>query len=122
MKKTAFYLLVALYIIAGINHFWHSRFYYPIIPPYLQQWGYQLNIIAGLTEISLGLLLVFSVTRKWAAIGIIFMLLAFISAHIYFIQINSCIPNGLCVLQWVGWARLIIVHPLLIAWAWWCRK
>ena len=41
---------------------------------------------------------------------------------IYFININSCIPKGLCVPQWVGWVRLIVIHPILIAWAWWVRK
>ena len=121
MKKAALYLLIVFYIFAGINHFWHAHFYYPIMPLYLQTWAYQLNIVAGLAEIVLGLLLIFSVTRFLAAIGIFVMLLAFIPAHIYFIQIGSCIPNGLCVPQWVGWARLVIIHPILLAWVWWVR-
>ena len=77
---------------------------------------------AGIAEIILGLLLIFTSTRKFAAYGIFAMLITFIPAHVYFIQIGSCIPNGLCVPQWLGWVRLIVLHPLLIAWAAWYRK
>ena len=122
MKKIALFLLIIFYIIAGINHFWHAKFYYPIIPPYFQPWAYHLNFIVGLAEISLAVMMAFAFSRKLAAIGIIVMLVAFIPTHIYFIQIGSCVPNGLCVPAWIGWARLLIIHPILIAWAWWCRQ
>ena len=122
MKKIALFLLIIFYIIAGINHFWHAKFYYPIIPPYFQPWAYQLNFIVGLAEISLAVMMAFAFSRKLAAIGIIVMLVAFIPTHIYFIQIGSCVPNSLCVPAWIGWARLLIIHPILIAWAWWCRQ
>jgi uncharacterized membrane protein len=62
-----------------------------------------------------------SLTRKWAAYGIIAMLIAFIPSHIYFIQINSC-AGQLCVPTWLGWARLLLIHPLLLFWAWSNRK
>jgi hypothetical protein len=45
------------------------------------------------------------------------MLISFIPAHIYFIQIGSCVEGGMCVSEWIGWARLLIIHPLLIWWA-----
>ena len=122
MKQVVRYLLIAFYLFAGINHFWHASFYYPIIPPYFQQWAYQLNIIVALAEIGLGCLMLFSATRRLAAFGIILLLVVFIPTHIYFIQIGSCVPNGLCVPAWIGWARLLIIHPILIAWAWWCRQ
>lgn len=122
MKQVVRYLLIAFYVFAGINHFWHASFYYPIIPPYFQQWAYQLNIIVALSEIGLGCLMLFSATRRLAAFGIILLLVVFIPTHIYFIQIGSCVPNGLCVPAWIGWARLLIIHPILIAWAWWCRQ
>ena len=122
MKQVARYLLIVLYVFAGINHFWHASFYYPLIPPFLQQLAYQLNAIVGIAEISLGLLMAFATTRQFAALGIIAMLIAFIPTHIYFIQIGSCVPNGLCVPAWIGWVRLLIIHPILLAWAWWCRQ
>ncbi len=122
MKSIARNVQTLFYVIAGVNHFWHANFYYPIIPPYLQPWAYQLNIIAGIAEICLGLGCIFVFTRKTSAFGIILMLLAFIPAHIYFIQIGSCVSKGLCVPEWIGWTRLLVIHPILIAWAWWCRK
>ncbi len=121
MKKLALGLLVIFYFFAGLNHFINPSFYSWLIPPYLP-WHNAITIISGIAEIVLGILLLFSPLRVWAVKGIIALLICFIPAHIYFIEINSCIPDGLCVPQWVGWVRLVVVHPLLIAWAWWCRK
>ncbi len=122
VKRIALLLLIAFYLFAGFNHFWHPEFYYPLIPPYLQQWDDMLNIIAGMAEMLLGVLLFFRMSRKFAAYGIILMLLAFIPAHIYFIEAKGCLSDSLCVPLWVAWARLVVVHPILIAWAWWVRK
>ena len=121
MKKVAFWFLVAFYLFAGANHFINPSFYSGLIPPYLP-WHGLINVIAGIAEIVLACLLLLPQTRVLAAKGIILLLVSFIPAHIYFIQINSCIPDGLCVPQWLGWIRLVLIHPLLIAWAWWCRK
>ena len=121
MKKIACYLQVVFYMLSGINHFRKPDFYILMIPPYLP--AHQLlNGVAGAAELLLGAALFFPACRKWAALAIILMLLAFIPAHTYFIQMNSCIPVLLCLSPWTGWVRLVIFHPLLIAWAWWCRK
>ena len=121
MKKILLYLQATFYVFSGINHFRNPHFYDGLIPPYFPSHDL-INTVAGMAEIILGIGLFFLATRKWAALGIIAMLLAFIPAHIYFIQTGSCIPDGLCAPKWLGWARLIVIHPLLIAWAWWCRK
>ena len=121
MKKILHYLQATFYVLAGTNHFRKPHFYDGLIPPYFPSHDL-INALAGIAEIIFGIGLFFPATRKWAALGIIAMLLAFVPAHVYFIQIGSCIPDGLCVPQWLGWARLIVIHPLLIAWAWWCRK
>ncbi|MBL0882993.1 MAG: hypothetical protein IBJ16_06560 [Chitinophagaceae bacterium] len=121
MKKTAFGLLVIFYLFAGANHFINPSFYSGLIPPYLP-WHDLINVVSGIAEIILAGLLLLPRTRIFAAMGIILLLIAFIPAHIYFIQINSCIPDGLCVPQWLGWIRLVLIHPLLMIWAWWCRK
>jgi uncharacterized membrane protein len=120
MKKIALYLQVVFYLTAGINHFWHPLSYYGLIPPYLPRPGV-INLMTGMFEILFSSLLFFPATRKLGAYGIILMLVAFIPAHIYFIQRGSCLPE-LCVPQWVGWLRLILLQPLLMGWAWWCRK
>jgi uncharacterized membrane protein len=120
MKKILLYLQSIFYIVAGINHFRSPKIYYTLIPPYFP-WHPLINIMAGVAEIVLGIGLLFVYIRKQAAYGIVLLLLAFIPAHIYHIQMNGCLP-GLCFGVWVAWVRLLVVHPLLIAWAWWYRK
>lgn len=108
------------YVLAGVNHFRSPVVYQGIIPPYLPDHSL-LNILAGISEITLGILLMIRVTRLWAAYGIMLMLLAFLPVHIYHIQMNGCLPS-LCFPVWVAWVRLLVVHPLLLYWAWSCRK
>ena len=121
MKKLSLYIQSIFYLSSGINHFRNPEFYSGLIPPYLL-FHESINVLAGMAEILLALLLLIIRTRKIAAYGIIVLLVAFIPAHIYFIQIGSCIPNGLCVPPWLGWVRLLVMQPLLIAWAAWYRK
>lgn len=108
------------YVAAGLNHFINPNFYLPLIPPYLH-FPSAINLISGVMEIILGLLVLPVHTRKWATYGIIAMLIAFIPSHVYFIQINSC-GGELCVPAWLGWVRLVVIHPLLLFWAWSNRK
>lgn len=111
------WVLILFYLFGGINHFWHPEFYIPLIPDYFPDKEF-INIVSGITEIVLALGVVFKITRKLAAIGIIVLLIAFIPAHWYFIQLGGCIGDGLCAPVWVGWVRLILIHPLLMWWAW----
>lgn len=110
--------LCAFYIIAGINHFVMPEFYLDLMPPYLPAHK-GINILSGALEIALGLTLIEKKTRLMASWGIILLLIAFIPSHVYFIQEGSCIEGGLCVSAWVGWARLLIIHPLLMIWPYW---
>jgi uncharacterized membrane protein len=117
LKILGLYLMAGFYLFGGINHFLTPEFYLPLIPDYLPAPDL-LNILAGIAEIVLAIGLLIPNTRKWAAWGVIAMLLAFIPSHVYFIQIGSCIPDVLCAAEWMGWMRLLLIHPLLIAWAW----
>lgn len=122
MKKISLYLQSIFYIIAGLNHFINPDFYYPLIPDYLSDLDGFINVFSGVIEIGLGVQLLFPQTRYRAAIAIVFMLIAFIPSHVYFIQLGSCIEDGLCVAEWIGWGRLVVIHPMLIWWAWSARK
>ena len=113
MKQAALYLLIAGYFLAGVNHFWHPKFYYRIIPPYIGD-EYWVNLAAGVAEIVLALLVIFPETRNLGLYLIIVMLLAFIPAHIYNFKVD---PD----MKTVLWIRLLIGQPLLIAWAWYVR-
>jgi uncharacterized membrane protein len=117
IKKISLYLMSAFYLIAGLNHFVDPASYYPLIPSYLPFPEF-INIFSGIAEVTFAVGLLFLKYRKTSAWGIILMLIAFIPAHVYFIQIDSCIPDGLCMPKWGGWVRLIVVHPILIGWAW----
>ncbi len=65
LKKISLVLLIVLYIGAGINHFWHPDGYYSIIPDYIPN-HYLVNILAGMAELILGVLLIFPSTRSHA--------------------------------------------------------
>lgn len=120
-KKISLYLMVTLYVGAGLNHFIHPSSYYPIIPPYLP-YHPLINILAGIAELVLGTMLIFKNTRKLAAYGIIILLILFIPAHIYMIQRNGCMGDKVCWPAWVAWVRLFPLQFILIWWAWANRK
>lgn len=121
MKRIARTLLGILFIAAGLNHFVNPDFYLPLIPPYLP-WHDFLNVISGIIEIGLGIGVLIPRFRRAAAIGIIVLMVLFIPAHIYMIQMNGCISEQLCVPVWGMWVRLVVVQPLIMGWAWWVRE
>jgi len=104
------------YLLAGVNHFRNPVSYYAIIPPYLP-YPHLINVLSGIAEIFFALLLLNRATRKFACYGIIAMLIAFIPAHIYMIRAGFCAGN-FCLPGWALWTRLLVLQPLLIAWAW----
>lgn len=121
IRSVSFFIIVAFYLFAGVNHFINPEFYYPLVPSYLP-WPKTINWISGIAEISLAIGLIFKPTRKLSSYLIIVMLLAFLPSHIYFIALGGCVHEGLCVDVWVMWVRLLVVHPILILWVWWHRK
>ncbi len=116
-KKIFRYLLIGFMLFAGINHLVDPDFYYPLIPDYLP-FPKPINAVSGLLELLFALLLLFPKWRTFGAYGIIVLLVLFIPSHIYFIQIDACVPDGLCTPLWVAWVRLILIHPLLLFWVW----
>ena len=70
-----------LYIVAGVNHFWHPDFYLKMLIGFLP-YPNALNIISGLAEIILGLGVCVPATRKISAWGIILLLVAIFPANI----------------------------------------
>lgn len=121
IRRISLYIQSGFYLFAGINHFTNPAFYNGLIPNYLPFHG-AINAVAGVVEIIFGVGFMFQETRKWASYGIILMLLAFVPSHVWFIQLGGCVENGLCAPPWLGWVRLVIVHPLLIWWAWAHRR
>jgi uncharacterized membrane protein len=111
-------LLFALYFSAGINHFVMPDFYYPLMPNYLPQ-PLLLNQLSGAAEMLLALGLLWAPTKRLAAWGIVLLLLAFVPAHVWMITEGGCFaPASFCLPVWVMWVRLLLLHPLLMVWAW----
>ncbi len=115
IKITSLWLLSGFYVIAGANHFINPEFYLPLIPTYLP-FPKEINLLSGVAEVLLGVGLLLVTTRKASAYLIVAMLICFIPSHVYFIQVGSC-AGELCVDEWVGYFRLLVIHPLLILWA-----
>ncbi|TGE26607.1 DoxX family protein [Hymenobacter metallicola] len=110
-KTISLYALALLFIGAGILHFIKPEPYLRIMPPYLP-WHRELVWLSGAAEVALGILLLPYRTRRWAAWGLIVLLVAVFPANVYMAQASGA---GLGVAPWLAWARL----PLQAALIWW---
>ncbi len=119
-SKIAVIVLGVFFLIGGINHFINPDFYLPLIPDYFPKPSL-LNILSGAGEVLAGIAVILPSTRKHGCNAILFLLIAFLPAHIYFIQKGGCLSDSLCVPAWVAWVRLLVIHPVLIYWAYKCR-
>ena len=117
LKTPARYLLGAFFIVAGLNHFWHTPFYVAMMPPYLPA-PLALVYLSGVAEIGLGTLLLFPRWHVIAGWGLIALSVAVFPANVHmalspelFTQFS---PTGL-------WLRLPL-QALVIAWAYWYTR
>lgn len=76
------YLLSALFIVAGLNHFRMPKLYLKITPPFVPFPSF-INYLVGFFEVVFGILLLISSFTKLAAWGIIFLLIVIFPANIY---------------------------------------
>ena len=106
------YVMAALYILAGLNHFRNPRLYLKIIPPYFPK-PILLNKISGVAEITFGTLLCIPSLTAFGALGIIALLLAIFPANLYMYQ-NSKAHLGLP--KWLLLLRLPL-QAVLMYWA-----
>ena len=106
------YVMAVLYVAAGINHFRNPAFYRPMMPPYLPA-PELLNYLAGATELSLGILVCVPLTSRFAAWGLIALLIAVFPANLYMYQTGGA---GFNLPAWALLVRLPLQF-LLIGWA-----
>ncbi len=71
-----------LYVTVGVKHFTNTDFFVAIVPKFIN-WKEEVVLVSGLIEVILGMLLLFNQTRKFAAWGIILLLIAVFPANIY---------------------------------------
>lgn len=106
------YVMAVIYILAGLNHFRAPKMYERIIPPILTS-PKIINVISGLVEVLLGVLLLVPKFSAWAAWGIIILLIAVFPANLYMVT-NKKASFGLP--KWLLIARLPL-QLLLMYWA-----
>jgi uncharacterized membrane protein len=82
LQLVSLYSMAAIYIIAGVCHFITPKFYLKITPKWVPFPEY-VNVLVGVIEIVLGLAVLFTFTRQYAAIGIIALLVAVFPANVY---------------------------------------
>lgn len=112
-EATGLYLSAALYIFAGFMHFAKERFYIKSMPSYIPYHKAMVQL-SGVAEIALGLGLLFSFTRVYAAWGLILLLIAVFPANIYMATSGKFhrMPKVLL------WLRL----PLQLVLIWWAYQ
>lgn len=85
LKLISLILMASLYLFAGISHFRTPKFFLKITPPWVPQPEFVNKLVGGI-EIALGLALLFPLTRHFAAVGIILLLIAVFPANVYHFQ------------------------------------
>ena len=121
IKYFSILLISGFYIYAGILHFIDPEWFLFIMPPFLSSIGLELIYISGFFEIILGLLLLFSKTRKIAAYGLILLLIAVYPSNIY-LAFNHKAQESIGISSFMAsWVRLPIQF-VFIALAYWHSK
>jgi uncharacterized membrane protein len=113
MKNFFLYLMSAVYIIAGANHFVNPRFYMKIMPPWLPYHA-MLVAVSGVCEIAGALLLLPVATREVGAWFIIALLIAVFPANVQMMMNYAQRHNPYL---WVTIVRLPL-QAVLVWWAW----
>jgi uncharacterized membrane protein len=106
-------IMAVLYIAAGASHFIVTRAYVHIMPDYLPAHR-EIVLLSGAAELAGGVGLLVPQTRRTAAWGIIFLLIAVFPANLWMVQHADRYPN---IPVWALWLRLPLQLPLLW-WAW----
>lgn len=114
VKRVFLWLMAAFYLGAGLAHFRSPEFYVQIMPPYLP-WHLPLVYLSGSAELMLGLAVLIPETRRYAAWGIILLLVAVFPANIH-AAANDVAGSGIG-----NWLRLPF-QAVFIAWAWWYTR
>ncbi len=106
-------LLAILMIAAGTLHFVNTEFFLKIVPPYLPL-PKELVLVSGICEILLGFLLLIPKCSRWAAWGIIALLIAVFPANLYLYQHQEILPAS----PIMHLLRLPL-QGVFIVWAYW---
>jgi uncharacterized membrane protein len=100
------------YLLAGVNHFINPETYLRIMPSWLP-WARALVLMSGAAEMILAVLLLPHASRRFAAWGIIVLLITVFPANVQ-MAVNYVLENN----RWTWMALLRLpLQLLLIYWA-----
>lgn len=117
VKSVLKWLFGIAFILAGANHFINPPFYLKMMPPILPAHLF-LIYLSGIIEIVLGVLLLIPKFAKFAAWGIIGLLVAVFPANIYMAMNQTLFSEFSATALYVR----LLLQFVLIAWAFWLTK
>ena len=117
IKSIFRYLLAIAFILAGINHFTNPAFYLKMMPPVLPAPLF-LIYLSGFLQIAFGILLLIPKFTRWAAWGIIWLLIAVYPANIYMAMNTNLFPEFNPLLIYLR----LPLQFVMIVWAFWHTK
>lgn len=113
LKTFSRYLLGALFIGAGLNHFWHTDFYVAMMPSYLP-WPLALVYVSGIAEAGVGALLLWRRWQTLGAWGIIAVSVAVFPANVQMALNPELFPQFSATSLWLRLPMQLVP----IVWAW----
>jgi uncharacterized membrane protein len=116
IKAISKFVLALFMIGAGIMHFVNPAFFLKIMPPYLPLHK-ELVLLSGVFEVLLGVMLLVPPYSRWAAWGIVALLIAVFPANLHVFQNQELIPAP----PLVHLLRLPL-QGVFILWAYWYTR
>jgi uncharacterized membrane protein len=110
-------VLGVVFIVAGVMHFVAPGTYGKIMPPMLPA-PLLLVYVSGVCELLGGVGLLVPGTRRWAAWGLVALLVAVWPANVYMAMVPGRFPG---IPLWALWARVPLQIPLIL-WALWAGR
>ena len=115
-KIVTIYTFSLFYLVIGVKHFTDVNFFVSIMPPYIP--FHEFFIYAsGFFEILFGFLLLFKKTRKFAGIGLIYLLVFVFPANVH-LYLSEVAQKALSITQNDALIRLPFQLPLMIIAFW----
>ena len=115
-KSVTIYTFSLFYLVVGIKHFTDVNFFVSIMPPYIPFHEFFIYL-SGFFEILFGFLLLFKKTRKFAGIGLIYLLVFVFPANVH-LYLSEVAQKALSITQNDALVRLPLQLPLMIIAFW----
>ena len=115
-KNVTIYTFSLFYLVVGIKHFTDVNFFVSIMPPYIPFHKFFIYA-SGFFEILFGFLLLIKKTRKFAGIGLIYLLVFVFPANIH-LYLSEVAQKALYITQNDALIRLPFQLPLIILAFW----